>query len=554
MSAIVEAWYGFLDRPWTKNGRLGFWLIIASCLTTIVIAALGPSSVTLNVGPAEGSLLPPWFVPVEVGRQVGLPLSEWVVVPVLWVGITVGAIGLLIAWRAVTAGWRPSIHRMFRLGVALNVATAAVPPLTSADVLMYAAYGRLQHQGRDPYSITPAEIFRQTYDPVLVWTERPWQDTPSVYGPIASFTQWLANVLGGDSMHDVVFWLQLIHVTAFLVVCAVMIKLAHGDAALQTRSVLFTILNPLLIWAVVAGGHNEALTLVFAIVALWFMRRSAFVTGIFIGLAGSVKVSLVFYGLAMVWGYRHDWRKVLQLGIGAMLPIGVLYGVFAPHALFAAARNTGYVSGGSWAPWVDSALGWILPAHMARSLTGTLGWVGMILIAWMLSRVLPWRAVPGAKLPAERDPLTITVRTAVALCTAWLVTSPYTLAWYDLIVWAPLALLHRTRLDWLMALRGTALSVAYVTGRTVGFSDFMVGVVSFGIRDVVSSAVQWFVLGALVHWWWSTNRTWPTWSFVKQGASQLLFSALRAEKVAAVASDRPVVRRWRRPGGRQPRP
>ena len=553
MKPIVEAWYRFLDLPWTKNGRLGFSLIVASCLMTIVVAFLGPSTVTLDVGPANGSLLPPWFIPVEVGAQVGLPLHEWVVVPALWLGITVGAIGLLIAWRAVTAGWRPRIHRMFYLGVGLNLATAAVPPLTSADVLMYAAYGRLQRQGVDPYSITPAEIFRQTYDPVLVWTERPWQDTPSVYGPIASFTQWLANVLGGDSMHDVVFWLQLIHVTAFIVVCAVMVKLAHGDAALQTRSVLFTILNPLLVWAVVAGGHNEALTLVFAIVALWFMRRSAFVTGIFIGLAGAVKVSLVFYGLAMVWGYRHDWRKVLQLGIGALLPIGILYGVFAPQALFAAGRNTGYVSGGSWAPWVDSALAWVLPGGVARSITGILGWTGMVVIAWMLSRVLPWKAVPGATLPAERDPLTIAVRTAVALCTAWLVTSPYTLAWYDLIVWAPLALLHRTRLDWLMALRGTALSVAYVTGRTVAFSDFMIDVVSFGIRDVVSSAVQWFVLIALVYWWWSTGRTWPTRSFVRHGASQLLFSVPRAEKAAALASSRPVVRRWHRPGGRHPR-
>lgn len=542
MNAIAE-WRRRLDaQAWTKDGRLGFRLIVISCLVTILVAFLGPSTVTLNVGPANGSLLPPWYIPVEWGRAIGLPLSEWIVVPALWIGITLGSVGLVLAWRAVTAGWRPRIHRMFALGVGLNLATAAVPPLTSADVLMYAAYGRLQRQGLDPYSITPAEIFRQAYDPVLVWTERPWQDTPSVYGPLASASQWLANTLGGDSMHDIVFWLQVVAVVPFIVICAVMVKLAHGDAALQTRSVLFTILNPLLIWSIVAGAHNEAMTLVFAILGLFFMRRNAFVTGIFIGLAGAVKVSLVFYGLAMVWGYRHDWRKVLALGVGAVIPLGILYGVFAPQALFAASRNTGYISGGSWAPWAYGVFSWVMPDDLARSLTGILGSVGLFVIGWMLSRVLPWSPVPGATFPAERDPLTITVRTAAILCTAWLVTSPYTLSWYDLIAWAPLALLIPNRLDWLMVLRGTALSVAYVTGRTVGFSTVMVDVVAFVVRDVICSGIQCIVLIAIVRWFWKQNREWPTGAFVRNGARQLFVSAPPA---APAGANGPVVRPWR---------
>ncbi|MDN5570311.1 MAG: hypothetical protein L0G22_03475 [Propionibacteriaceae bacterium] len=520
IAPIVAWWRHFGERPWTYDGRLGLRLIVASCLTTIVIAFLGPSTVTLNVGPAT-SPLPPWFIPADVGARFGLPLPEWVVVPALWVGLVVGAVGLLVAWRAIELGWRPRIHRMFWLGVALSGGTALVPPLTSADVLMYAAYGRLQTQGFNPYDITPAEIFRQAYDPVLVWTERPWQDTPSVYGPIASATQWLANVLGGDSMHDVVFWLQLMNAVPFLVICAVMIKLAHGNAAVQTRSVLFTVVNPLLIWAVVAGAHNEALTLVFAVMALWFVRRSAFVTGLFIGLAGAVKVSLVFYGLALIWGYRHDWRKVVGLCVGAVLPIAVLYGFFAPEALFAAGRNTGYISGGSWAPWFWQVLAWVVGDPLARSLTGWTGWLGMVVIAWMLSRVLPWLPAPGAVGPAQSDPLTITLRTAVILCTAWLVTSPYSLPWYDLIAWVPLALMVPNRLDWLLVLRGTALSVAYVTGRTVGFSDPMLFLGSTVVRDTLCTAVQWFVLAAIVHWFWTTSREWPTREFVATGFRQL---------------------------------
>ncbi len=522
-SALVErlrrTLAGYLDRPWSTSGHLGFYLIVASALTTIVVALLGPSVVTLNVGQAT-SVLPPWFIPISVGKQIGLPLSEWILVPALGFGLLAGAIGLWISWRATASGWRPRIHRMFYLGVALNMLTAFVPPLMSADVLMYAAYGRLQVLGRNPYEITPAEIFRQAYDPVLVWTEKPWQDTPSVYGPIASGSQWLANVLGGQSMHDVVFWLQLLAVIPFIVICAVMIKLAHGDPKLQTRSVLLTIMNPLLIFAVVAQAHNEALTLVFAICSLWFVRKSPFVTGIFIGLAGAVKVSLVFYGLALVWGYRHDWRKVLKLGLGAILPLAILYGFFAPQALFAASRNTNYISGGSWAPWVHDALAWVMPEPTARSITGYLGWVGMFVIGWMLSRVLPWSRVPGPFADPyhdpQHDPLTIAVRTALLLCTAWIVTSPYTLPWYDLIAWVPLALMVPSRLDGLLTWRGAALSIAYINGRTVGFGPEM-KVAGFIMRDVLCSGIQVGVIVAIVWWFWTTSRAWPSRAYVAQG-------------------------------------
>ena len=162
-----------------------------------------------------------------------------------------------------------------------------MPPLTSADVLMYAAYGRLQAIGMDPYDITPAEVFRSQFDPVLEWTERPWQDTPSVYGPITSWTQLMANRLGGENMHDIVFWLQLCSAIPFIIVGLGAILLAHGDSRRQARAALLVIANPVLIWAVVAGAHNEALSVMFAVAGLLFMRKNPFVAGLGIGLAGS---------------------------------------------------------------------------------------------------------------------------------------------------------------------------------------------------------------------------------------------------------------------------
>lgn len=504
MTAISARVRAALAAPWARNHRLGLGLIVASALITIAVAFAGPSAVALRLGPRV-NLLPPWYLPVS-----WLQLSEWIAVPALWLGLFLGAIGLLICWQAVNAGWRPHNRRLFALGAGLGVATSVVPPLTSADVLMYAAYGRLQVLGLNPYDITPAEIFRSEFDPLLVWTERPWQDTPSVYGPLASASQWLAAWLGNGNMHNTVFWLQVLALLPFLVIGALVVKLAHDDHKIQTRAVLFTVLNPLMIWSVLAGAHNEALTLVFAIVGLWFIRRSPFAAGLGIGLAGTVKVSLIFYGIAMAWGYRRDWRKLLQLFAGAAIPLVIAYGFWVPRALLAAGRNTGYISAGSWAPWLQWPLSLVIGDPAARGFIGWAGWILMIAIAWMLSRVLPWRLVPGNPDDDEprRDPLTITVRTAAILTGAWLVTSPYTLSWYDLITWVPLGLMAASRLDLLMIWRGLWLSVAYVTGRSVEFSPSMKAISGL-VRDGLCSGAQVLVLVLIVRWWWTWGRELP---------------------------------------------
>ncbi|HKF89035.1 MAG TPA: hypothetical protein VKB85_13310, partial [Propionibacteriaceae bacterium] len=192
----------YRPHQWHRDHRYALAGIVGATALTVLAGWLGPSAVALTLGPRR-SYLPPWYLPAGI-----LQPNEWIVSIMIWAAIILGAAGLWIGMNALADGWKPKPRKVFALGTVLSLITITVPPLTSADVLMYAAYGRLQVIGRDPYEITPAEIFRGQFDPVLRWTERPWQDTPSVYGPITSFTQWLANVLGGENMHDIVFWLQ----------------------------------------------------------------------------------------------------------------------------------------------------------------------------------------------------------------------------------------------------------------------------------------------------------------------------------------------------------
>lgn len=486
---------------WTRKPRVGIGLIIAATVLTVITGFLGPSVVTLTLGPRI-NWLPPWYLPSDV---IGVP-HEWLVVGMVMAAIVVGAIGLVVCLRALAAGWKPSLRKLFALGLGLNVATICVPPMTSVDVLMYAGYGRLQLLGRSPYETTPAEIFRSQYDPLLRWTEEPWVDTPSVYGPIITFIQYFANVLGGDNMHNVVFWLQVSTILPFIACCFAVIWLAHGDAARQARSILLTLANPIMIWAVVAGAHNEAWAIMFAILGILGMRRSSFAAGLMIGLAGCCKLSIGLYGLAMLWGYRHRPADVVKLLVGTAIPMGIAYLLIAPDALFQVVRNLGYVSAGSWAIPLWGTLDHFMPRGAVQLTMNILTVVMLVVVAWMLSRVLPWKPIPGLSRDGDprRDPITIALRTAMVLSVAWLTTSLYTLTWYDLMVWAPLALLGATHLDWIFVVRGVLLSLSYVPGRMVDQSEALQQTQSV-ISRIVSPVVQMAVLGVIV-WWYVTWR------------------------------------------------
>jgi alpha-1,6-mannosyltransferase len=528
-------------RPgiWHRNHQFALFGIVGATALTLLVGFLGPSAVTLTLGPRH-SYLPPWYLPAGVIKP-----NEWFVSILIWAAIILGALGLWVGLRAMADGWKPRYKKLFGLGTVLSLLTICVPPMTSADVLMYAAYGRLQAIGRDPYEITPAEVFRGQFDPVLSWTERPWQDTPSVYGPITSWTQLVANKLGGENMHDIVFWLQVFSVVPFILACAGVLMLAHGDPRRQGRAALLTIANPLLIWAVVAGAHNEALAVMFAVAGLLFMRKNPFVAGLGIGLAGCAKVSIGLWGLAMLWAYRREPKKALLLCLGTAVPMGLAYVVWQPTAFLQSLRNGGYVSVGSWANPLYRLLDVFMTGYHAKIIVGVISYIGLIIIAWMLSRVVPWTAAPGLDKDADlrRDPLTIALRTALVLSVAWLITSMYTLSWYDLLAWMPLAVLAASKLDQIMVIRGAALSLAYVPGRAIDLGKAL-DFTATRMRDTVSPIIQMAMVLAVILWWRQPDRP-ELFPFKKskapptESAPQLSESRPKASKTAAARSSPP---------------
>lgn len=482
---------------WHRDHRWGLGLVVVSTLGIVLFGFLGPSAVTLSLGP-RSSPLPPWYAVTGWNTNP----NDWVSVIGLYVAISLGAVGMWILTRATLDGWRPRIGRLMALGVGLNTITALVPPMTSADVLMYASYGRLQVLGRDPYEITVGEILRSQYDPVVRWVEAPWVDTPTVYGPIVSGSQLLANYLGGASMHDVVFWLQVLSLLPMIGIGLIVVRMARGNPLLQTRAALFTLVNPAMIWAVVAQAHNESLAVVLAIAAIACMRRWPALAGVLIGLAGGTKVNMVLYGLAMVHGYWRQPKKLAAMVAGAAVPLVLCYVVWQPEALISASRNTTYVNAGAWAGPVFGLLSRHVSWNLAKIIINVIAVVGWAAVAWMLSRLVGQRPLPGVAPGTDplHDPTTVAIRTSAILYVSWLVTTPNSFSWYDLLAWAPLALAAGSRLDVLVLWRTTWLSLAFVTGRAI---DFAPGVALMGarVRDTGCVIAQVLVVVEIVRWY-----------------------------------------------------
>ena len=89
-------------RRWHRDHRFGIAGIIGATVVTVFTGFLGPSAVTLTLGPRE-SYLPPWYLPAGV---IPIP-NEWLVSGLIWFAVLLGALSLWVAMRALADGWKP---------------------------------------------------------------------------------------------------------------------------------------------------------------------------------------------------------------------------------------------------------------------------------------------------------------------------------------------------------------------------------------------------------------------------------------------------------------
>jgi hypothetical protein len=505
-----------IGRP--SGLRLTCWLaaaaIVASIAIMIGISAAGPNVSVPSLRRASG---PPWWH--------ALHLTATFVTVSLWFAMALGCAGVIAGLIAVARGARPPVRPVIAFAFLAVVVLTVLPAAGSTDAISYAANGRMAVTGHSPYVMTPLQL-KQTGDPVarqIPFGEIPstWNNTVSVYGPVATGAEWMAAELGGTSLARITFWLKLEEALAFGAVILILDRLLRNNPEMRLRAHLLWSVNPLLLWEIVAAGHVNGLAVVFGLLGVVALRTrdrpavaageistgeisiaGAALSGLLIGVATGIKVEYVLFGAAVAWACRRSLKAASAAAAGLLVVIVPSYlAAGTPAIKVFVTRSPGVTWDNMYQLLWRPAFGYTqfsasrVPPHLEP-------------VAYLLFAAVALVAL--LRFP-DRVPGRPAVAPALALSLAWLFVTAFQRPWYDVMALSLLVLYSASQLDWVILIRLLAGATVYAQAiqsphephwlYDLGQFDGMW--LTPGVRFLAAAALVWFCLSG--RWGWRSR-------------------------------------------------
>ncbi|MFF0813841.1 polyprenol phosphomannose-dependent alpha 1,6 mannosyltransferase MptB [Rhodococcus sp. NPDC003318] len=206
--------------------------------------------------------------PVQGVRMLGLlsrmpsvaltvTLTGSAMVVLAWLLLGRFAVGSFREGSAVRRLTRSQLDRTLLLWV---IPLAIAPPMFSKDVYSYLAQSEIAARGLDPYAIGPAQALG--VDHVLTRTvPNIWRETPAPYGPLFIWFGKGISTLTGENIVAGIFLHRLLALTGVALIVWALPRLARRCGVASVTALWLGAANPLLLFHLVAGIHNEALML-----------------------------------------------------------------------------------------------------------------------------------------------------------------------------------------------------------------------------------------------------------------------------------------------------
>ncbi len=193
---------------------------------------------------------------------------------VVWTGIFM----IVSAWLALGRFVRPgrarivSRSQMDRTLLMWTVPLVFCVPMFSRDVYSYLAQSEIAARGLDPYELGPASALG--VDHVLTrGVPNIWRETPAPYGPLFLAFGRLTAMLTGDHVVSGVFVHRLLVLCGLAMIVWALPRLAARFGVSPVGALWLGALNPLVLFHIVIGVHNDGLALGMMLVGIELALR-----------------------------------------------------------------------------------------------------------------------------------------------------------------------------------------------------------------------------------------------------------------------------------------
>lgn len=348
-----------------------------------------------------------------------------------------GMLFLVVAWLLYGRFARPARARMatpaqtIRTVLMWITPLLFVPPLFSRDVYSYLAQSEIVHRGLDPYAMGPADALGNG-DPLTMGVSNVWRDTPAPYGPLfLELGSWMSSISGTHIVLGVLLQRAIALVGVALIIWSLP-RLARRFGVDPTTALWLGAANPLVIFHLIAGAHNEALAIGLMMTGMEIgLRRLPIrvsgdsppplargeLTGIVLGatvmtLGAAVKINaalaLGFFGVMIARRWRGRIIDLLRSAVGlsvvfvvVLVAVGLATGLGfgwigalgtpgQSRTLISPTTLLGYVAGG-----MGIAFDLGVHTHAIMDLLSVAGMaVAAALTVWLLWRSFRWQLRP----------------------------------------------------------------------------------------------------------------------------------------------------------------
>jgi len=248
-------------------------------------------------------------------------------------------IGLIVlSWVLIGRLAAPGrVRRLSRSQLSHTLAMWAVPllvtpPLFSRDVYSYLAIGSMMVHGFNPYASGPYDTLGDA-DPYAHQVDVRWQHTASPYGPVYLLLAQAVVKVSGENVIAGTLIQRMVELVGVALIVWGLPRLARICGFDPVAALWLGALNPLVLFHLIGGGHNEALMLGAMLAGMVIAWERSLVLGVVlitlaVGIKATAGMTLAFLVIMLALRGGGRWRDLLRSGVQVGVIAAVTFAAF----------------------------------------------------------------------------------------------------------------------------------------------------------------------------------------------------------------------------------